>query len=84
MKWSDIKTLHPDKFILLGNLVEEQVSSNKFKILEGEVLMVSENIEEIRQAYQTYSQQGKEVLYSIPSTPIEFIVENQLLKGILD
>jgi len=84
MKWSDIKALHPDKFILLGNLVEEQVSSNKFKILEGEVLMVSENIEEIRQAYQAYSQQGKEVLYSIPSTPIEFIVENQLLKGILN
>ncbi|RKZ91721.1 MAG: hypothetical protein DRR19_06385 [Candidatus Parabeggiatoa sp. nov. 1] len=76
MKWAKIKALYPDKFILLGNLKEEPISSNKFKILEGEILMVSEDAKEIRKAYQAYSRQGKEVLYSIPSTPTEFIVEN--------
>jgi hypothetical protein len=84
MKWSKIKALYPNKFILLGNLVEEPISSNQFKILEGEILMVSEDAKEIRQAYQTYSRQGKEVLYSLPSTPSEFIVENVPLKGILE
>ncbi|RKZ52051.1 MAG: hypothetical protein DRR16_06815 [Candidatus Parabeggiatoa sp. nov. 3] len=83
MKWAQIKTLYPDKFILLGNLIEESISSNQFKILEGDILMVSEDAKEIQKAYQTYNRQGKEVLYSLPSTPKEFIVENVPLKGIL-
>ncbi|HEW98483.1 MAG: hypothetical protein DRR16_03280 [Candidatus Parabeggiatoa sp. nov. 3] len=83
MKWAKIKALYPNKFILLGNIVEEPISSNQFKILEGEILMVSEDAKEIRQAYQAYNRQGKEVLYSLPSTPKEFIVENVPLKGIL-
>jgi len=82
MKWAEIKKLYPNKFILLGNLVEEPISKNQFKILEGEILMVSEDAKEIRTAYQKYNYQGKEVLYSLPSTPEEFIVENVLLKGI--
>ncbi|MDM8560760.1 hypothetical protein [Candidatus Parabeggiatoa sp. HSG14] len=84
MKWAKIKALYPDKFILLGNIKEEPISSNKSKILEGEIMMVSEDAKEIRQAYQMYSHQGKEVLYSLPSTPAEFIVENVPLKGILN
>ena len=84
MKWTQIKTLYPNKFILLGNIKEEPVSSNQYKILEADILMVSENVKEIRQAYQAYSRQGKEVLYSIPSTPTEFIVENVPLKGIFE
>ncbi|HAI69490.1 MAG TPA: hypothetical protein DCM38_08650 [Gammaproteobacteria bacterium] len=83
MKWTQIKTLYPNQFILLGNLVEESISSNQFKILEGDILMVSEDAKEIQKAYQTYNRQGKEVLYSLPSTPEEFIVENVPLKGIL-
>ncbi|OQY54806.1 MAG: hypothetical protein DRR08_16760 [Candidatus Parabeggiatoa sp. nov. 2] len=85
MEWAKIKTLYPDKFILLGNLVEESLSSNQFKILAGDILMVSEDAKEIRNAYQEYNRnrQGKEVLYSLPSTPEEFIVENVPLSGIL-
>jgi len=83
MKWAAIKALYPDKFILLGNLVEEPIYSNKFRILEGEILMVSSEAKEIRKAYQAYNRQGKEVLYSVPSTPEEFIVENVPIKGIV-
>jgi len=83
MEWTKIKTLYPDKFILLGNLVEEPLIKNQFKILGGDILMVSGDASEIRKAYQEYNRQGKEVLYSLPSTPEEFIVENVLLKGIL-
>jgi len=78
MEWVKIKTLYPDKFILLGNIKEKPLYSNKFKILEGDILMVSEDAKEIRKAYQEYNRQGKEVLYSLPSTPEEFIVENVL------
>jgi hypothetical protein len=84
MKWPEIKALYPNQFILLGNIVEEPISLNKFKILEGEILLVSEDAKEIHQAYQAYTRQGKEVLYSIPSTPTEFIVEDVPLKGILE
>jgi hypothetical protein len=83
MEWVKIKTLYPDKFILLGNIVEEPLIKNKFKILAGDILMVSEDASKIRKAYQEYNRQGKEVLYSLPSTPAEFIVENVPLKGIL-
>ena len=82
MRWAKIKQNYPDKFILLGNLVEEQISSNKFKILEAEVLKVSDNPIEIRKAYQEYISKGKNVLYSIPNMPSEFIVENVPVKGI--
>jgi hypothetical protein len=83
MKWVEIKQRYPEKFILLGNLVEEQISSHRYKILEGKVLKVSDNPKEIRKAYQEYNSQGKDVLYSLPSTTEEFIVENVPLKGIL-
>ncbi|MCK5524218.1 MAG: hypothetical protein KAI83_13890 [Thiomargarita sp.] len=82
MKWLEIKQRYPDKFILLGNLVEEQISSHRYKILAGEILKVSDNATEIRKAYQEYNSQGKDVLYSLPSTTEEFIVENVPLKGI--
>jgi hypothetical protein len=82
MEWAKIKALYPDKFILLGNLIEEPISANKFKILGGDILMISSDAKEIRKAYQAYNRQGKDVLYSIPSTPEEFIVENVPIKGI--
>jgi hypothetical protein len=83
MEWSKIKKLYQGKFILLGNPVEKNISKNKFKILGGDILMVSEDAKEIRKAYQEYNQKGKEVLYSLPSTPEEFIVEDIPLKGFL-
>jgi len=82
MKWVDIKQRYPDQFILLGNLVEEHISSHRSKILGGEVLKVSHDAKEIRKEYQKYNTQGKDVLYSLPSTTEEFIVENIPLKGI--
>lgn len=33
--------------------------------------------------YQQYKHKGREVLYSLPSTPEEFIVENIPYKGII-
>ncbi|WP_069470400.1 hypothetical protein [Candidatus Marithrix sp. Canyon 246] len=82
MKWVDIKQRYPDQFILLGNLVEEHISLHRYKILGGEVLKVSNDAKEIRTEYQKYNSQGKDVLYSLPSTTEEFIVENIPFKGI--
>ena len=83
MKWQEIRKQYPDKFILLGDLVEEPISITRFKITEGEILKISDNAMEIRKAYQEYKQKGLNVLYSLPTTPEEFIVENIPVKGIL-
>ncbi len=83
MKWSTIRQQYPDKFILIGNLVEESISHTKSKILEGEVLEVSDDGKEIRKKYREYKQRGLNVLYALPSTSQEFIVENVPFKGIL-
>jgi len=83
MKWSEMRKKYPDKFILIGDLVEEKISETQSKIIEGEILKVSDDGKEIREAYQQYKQKGIEVLYSLPTTSAEFIVENVPFKGIL-
>ncbi len=83
MKWSEIRKKYPNKFILIGDISEEKISKTKFRILEGKILEVSENGKDIRQAYQKYKKQGINVLYSLPTTPQDFIVENIPFKGIL-
>ena len=82
MKWSKIRQLYPDKFILLGDLVEERISETKYQIISGSILKVSDDNKEIRKAYKEYKRKGTNVLYSLPSTPKEFIVENVPFKGI--
>lgn len=83
MKWSEMRKKYPDKFILIGDLVEEKISETQSKIIEGKILKVSDDGKEIREAYQQYKQKGIEVLYSLPTTSQEFIVENLPFKGIL-
>jgi hypothetical protein len=51
--------------------------------VEGRILRVSDNGKEIREAYQQYKDKGKEVLFSLPTTPEEFIVENAPFIGII-
>ncbi|MFH1963729.1 MAG: hypothetical protein ABIJ30_12820 [bacterium] len=83
MQWSEIRKQYPNKFVLIGEIVEEKMSETQSKILEGTVLKISDNGKEIRQVYQQYKHKGKEVLYSLPLTPEEFIVENIPYKGII-
>jgi hypothetical protein len=77
-KWSDIRRRHPDKFILLGDIVEEKISETKSKILAGKVLKTSNDPKEIRRVYQECRKKGMNVLYSLPSTSDNFIVEDIL------
>lgn len=83
MKWSDIRQQYPGKFILLGDLVEEKISDTKSRIVAANILKVSDDDKEIREAYKEYKRKGMNVLYSLPSTPQEFIVENVPFKGII-
>lgn len=83
MKWPEIKRRYPDKFILIGDIIEEKISENKSKVLEGEVLEVSDNGKDIMNAYQHYKKKGFEVLFSLPSTPEVFIIRNVPFKGML-
>ena len=82
MKWQEIKQKHPDKFILLGELIEEKIYENKFRILGGRVLKVSDDGKEIIKFYREYKKQGSNVLFSLPSTPFDFIIEDIPVKGI--
>jgi len=83
MQWSEIRKQYPNKFVLIGEIVEEKMSETQSRILEGTVLKTSDNGKEIRRVYQQYKHKGKEVLYSLPLTPEEFIVENIPYKGII-
>ncbi|MCP4404689.1 MAG: hypothetical protein GY801_46220 [bacterium] len=83
MQWVGIRRKYPDTFILLGNLVEEKISETKCRIIAGDVLQVSDDAKEIREAYQRYTQKGKSVIYALPGTPEEFIVEDVPFMGLL-
>ena len=83
MKWNEIKQLHPDKFILIHVEKEEKISENEYRILSGDVIETSTDIKQIMKAYQEEKEKGKNVLYSLPSTPEDFIVENVPFMGIL-
>ena len=52
MKWTEMRQKHPNKFILIGDVVEEKISETKFRILVGNILKVSEDGKGIREAYQ--------------------------------
>jgi hypothetical protein len=83
MKWSEIRMQYPDKFILLGDISEEKISETESRIAEGKILKISDDGKEIRKAYQEYRKKGINVIYSLPSTPHDFIIENVLFMGIL-
>ncbi len=83
MIWKEIREKHPNQFILLGDLDEEEIATNKFRIRGGAVLKVSDDPIEIRKAYREFRLKGKNVLYSVPGTPDEFIVEDIPSKGVL-
>jgi hypothetical protein len=76
MKWQEIKQQHPDKFILLGDVIEEKIQENKYRILEGRILKVSDDGKEIIKLYRKYKKQDSNVLFSLPSTPLDFIIED--------
>lgn len=83
MKWSDIRQKHPNKYILIGDIVEEKISENRFRIIEGSILEVSEDGKEIMRLYKEHKRRGKNVLFSLPNTPTDFIIEDVPVKGIL-
>jgi hypothetical protein len=83
MKWSEIRRQYPDKFILLGDISEEKISETESRITEGKVLKISDDGKDIRKAYQEYRKKGINVIYSLPGTPHDFIIENVLFMGIL-
>jgi len=83
MKWTEIRQKYPDKFILIGDVVEEKISETKYRILEGNILRVSDDGMEIRKAYQQHKKKGVNVLFSLPNTPMDFIIEDVPVKGIL-
>ena len=83
MKWHEIRQLHPNKFILLHVEREEKISENEYRIVSGDVIETSTDLKHILKAYQEEKEKGKNVLYALPSTPDDFIVENVPFMGIL-
>ena len=66
-----------------GQHCGRKVSERTSRIITGQVLKVSDDAQEIRQFYQDYKKQGLDVIYALPSTPTDFIVENVLFMGML-
>jgi hypothetical protein len=83
MKWIDIKMQYQDQFILLEEIVEEKVAVDKYRVLSGKVIKISNDFNEIRKLYRERKEQGKSVLYALPGTPEDFIIEEVPFMGIL-
>lgn len=78
----DIKKQYPNKFLLIGDIVEEQISDNQSKIIDANVLEIRDSGKAIMQAYRQYKERATNVLYSLPTIPEEFIVRNVPFKGL--
>ena len=83
MDWQKMREQYPDQFILIGNAIEEQVSETTFKIIGGELIEVSKDPKKILGMYQEYKRKGKNVLYALPTTPNEFLIENVPINGVI-
>ena len=83
MKWLEIKKKYPEKFILLGDIVEEKISQNQSRILEANILETSDKGKEIMHAYRLHKKKGLHVLFTLPTTPEDLIVKNVPFKRIL-
>jgi len=83
MKWSEIRREYPGKFILLGDISEEKISETAYRVLGGKILKISDNAKEIRDVYQDCRKKGMNVIYSLPGTSEDFIIENVPFMGIL-
>jgi len=83
MRWNEIKRQYPTDFILLDDIEEEKVDDNKYRVLGGTVVEISKDIKQIMRLYNELKQQGRNVLYTLPSTPDDFIIEDVPFMGIL-
>ena len=55
MTWEEIRSCHPETFVLLDNCKEEKIEENKILITEGEVVLASEQGKTI---YDEYCKRG--------------------------
>ncbi len=83
MKWSEIRRQHPSKFILIGDVEEERLTQHSFRVAGGSVLLVSDDPKEIFRAYRQHKERGENVLYSLPLTPEDFVVEEEAVLGVM-
>ncbi len=83
MKWHQIQTDYPDKFILLKNYRTEPVDNNHFRVTEGDVVATHTEFREIQNQYQQYRLKGEDVIFCLPHTE-DFIVETAPMMGVLN
>jgi hypothetical protein len=43
MKWQKLREQYPEQFILMGDILEEQISETTFRIIGGELIEVSKD-----------------------------------------
>jgi aryl carrier-like protein len=83
MKWKEIKENHPNQFILLEDVEEEHISEGHYRILGGNIVKTGDDLMEIMKLYQEFKKSGKNVIYALPSTPEDFLIEDVPMMGIM-
>ena len=83
MKWIEIRHQYPNKFILIGDVEEERITDDSFRVIGGNVLMATDEPRQLFNAYKEHKKRGENVIYCLPVTPDEFIVEEMPFLGIL-
>lgn len=83
MQWTEIKRKYPEKFILIDDIVEEDINGSSSRVISGTVIASTDNLKEIMRLYAHSKNMGKNVLYALPDTPDDFVIENVPFMGIL-
>lgn len=83
MEWSEIRRRHPGKFVLLGDVEEQRMDAERFRVRGGTVLLATDDPQMLFKAYRERKGRGENVIYALPATPEEFIVEEKAILGVL-
>jgi hypothetical protein len=75
--------MYPDLFILIENVEEVTISETTSRVLGGDVIKTSSDLKEIMKNYQDCKKSGKNVLFALPNTPEDFVIENVAMMGIM-
>ncbi|HEX2957211.1 MAG TPA: hypothetical protein VHO70_10275 [Chitinispirillaceae bacterium] len=69
MQWTEIKRKYPEKFILIDDIVEEDINGSSSRVISGTVIASTDNLKEIMRLYAHSKNMGKKCALCAPGHP---------------
>ncbi len=73
----DIRALSPDKFLLLENYEEREISDTAVEVTGAESFQAYNSLREVFTAYRKLKSEGRNVVFCTPLYQDSFILERQ-------